>query len=90
MPLVASAGLLAHHFLGAWNGDRRLRLKYGKEWEQYAERTSLVPFEAVLDGRQKLDIWEFLKPAYIGVTAFVFGLSKAHPILLRAKEVIPF
>ncbi|KAJ8903627.1 hypothetical protein NDN08_004729 [Rhodosorus marinus] len=90
MPLVASAGLLAHHFLGAWNGDRRLRLKYGKEWEEYAERTSLLPFEAVLDGRQKLDIREFLKPAYIGVTAFILGLSKAHPIMLRAKEIIPF
>mmetsp|Transcript_7716 Transcript_7716/g.23371 ORF Transcript_7716/g.23371 Transcript_7716/m.23371 type:complete len:340 (-) Transcript_7716:52-1071(-) len=90
MPVVASAGLLAHHFFGAWNGDRRLRNKYGEEWEKFAERTSLVPFQAVLDGRQKLSLQEFLKPAYLGVSAFIVGLSAAHPLMLRAAGYFPF
>lgn len=90
MPLVASAGLLAHHFFGAWNGDRRLRNKYGEEWEQYAQRTSLIPFAAVLDGRQRLNLREFLKPAYLGVTLFIVGLSAAHPLMLRGAGLFPF
>jgi len=83
LPIVASAGLLAHHFVGAWNGDRRLRDRYGLEWEKYASRTSLVPFVAILDGRQKLNPKEFIRPAYVGVTAFVLATYAAHPLMLR-------
>lgn len=50
-----------------WNGDRRLRNKHGQEFEIIKERTSLVPFAAILDGRQVLPeryLDEFLRGPY--------------------------
>lgn len=81
--VVASAGLVAHHLFGVWHGDRRLRGKFGKEWEAFAEMTSIAPFQAVVDGRQKLEWREFARPAYAGVALFVWGAYAAHPAILR-------
>jgi uncharacterized membrane protein len=44
--------------------------------------TSVIPFLAILDGRQKLQLTEFLKPAYVGVSAFVALLWWGHPWLM--------
>jgi len=49
----------------------------------YANRTSIVPFVAMLRGDQKLILKEFIRPAYIGVTLFVLGTYAAHPYILR-------
>lgn len=81
--LVASLCLVAHHSFGAWNGDRRQRDKFGQEWAELAKRTSIVPFVAVLEEKQKLRATEFLRPAYLGVIAFVLGAYAAHPFMLR-------
>ncbi len=75
--------MVAHHLFGVWNGDRRLRDKFGETWTEYAERTSIVPFAAVVDGRQKLDLSEFARPAYVGVVLFVWAAHSAHPAMLR-------
>jgi uncharacterized membrane protein len=82
--LVTSAGLILHHLFGVWHGDRRLQARYGESFETLKSRTSIMPFLAILQGRQTLDIKEFLRPAYVGVTAFVLLLWWAHPILIRA------
>lgn len=81
--VVASLCLVAHHCFGAWNGDRRQRDAFGEEWFELEKRTSILPFVAVFDGRQRLDIEEFLRPAYVGVVAFVLGSYAAHPYVLR-------
>lgn len=81
--VVASAGLVGHHLFGVWHGDRRLRGRFGREWEEFAERTSIAPFKAVVDGRQKLEWREFARPAYAGVALFVWGTYAAHPAILR-------
>jgi uncharacterized membrane protein len=83
LTLTASLGLVAHHLFAVWNGDRRLRDRYGEEWEAYASRTSVLPFRAIADGRQKI-VWEELAAkAYIGVIVFIVGTYAAHPLLLR-------
>jgi len=82
--LVTSAGLILHHLFGVWHGDRRLQARYGESFETLKSRTSIMPFLAILQGRQTLDIKEFLRPAYVGVTAFVLLIWWAHPILIRA------
>jgi len=82
--LVTSAGLILHHLFGVWHGDRRLQARYGESFETLKSRTSIMPFLAVFQGRQTLDIKEFLRPAYLGITAFVLLLWWAHPILIRA------
>ncbi len=53
-----------------WNGDRRLKEKFGKNADAIRERTSVVPFAAILSGRQQLpaDYYrEFLRPPYLVV-----------------------
>lgn len=86
--VVASAGLIAHHLFGVWNGDRRLRDAYGDEWAAYAKRTSIVPFAAIASGDQKLALDEFPIIAYLGTVLFVLGAYKAHPIMMSAVHAL--
>ncbi|KAH7301953.1 hypothetical protein KP509_23G049900 [Ceratopteris richardii] len=82
--LTTSFGLLAHHLYGVWNGDRRLAIRYGKAFEVVKNRTSIVPFAAILDGRQKLpeDYYkEFFRVPYFTILALTLGAYFAHPLL---------
>ncbi|RMF66374.1 MAG: hypothetical protein D6742_10150 [Cyanobacteria bacterium J069] len=82
--LVTSAGLILHHLFGVWHGDRRLTQRYGEAFEAVKSRTSIIPFLAILDGRQTLELKEFLRPAYLGVAIFVWLFWVAHPLLIQA------
>ncbi len=82
--LVVSIGLILHHLFAVWHGDRRLQARYGESFESLKSRTSVVPFLAVLQGRQSLKGQEFLRPAYLGVTATVLLIWFAHPLMIRA------
>lgn len=82
--IVTSLGLIAHHIFAVWHGDRRLTKRYGEAFVKVKERTSVIPMLAVLDGRQKLDIKEFLKPAYVGVIGFILLFWWLHPWLMTA------
>ncbi|MQL72495.1 hypothetical protein Taro_004831 [Colocasia esculenta] len=82
--IAASAGLIAHHLFGVWNGDRRLTIRYGEAFNTLKERTSIVPFAAILDGRQKLpkDYYkEFIRLPYLTITALTLGAYLAHPLM---------
>lgn len=82
--LTTSFGLLAHHLYGVWNGDRRLAIRYGEAFEMVKKRTSIVPFAAILDGRQELpkDYYkEFLRVPYFTILALTLGAYFAHPLL---------
>lgn len=80
--IVASCGLISHHLFGVWNGDRRLNERFGETWEKYRERTSIIPFAAIRDGKQKIDPSEF-GIGYLGVLAFVTAAYASHPTVLR-------
>lgn len=71
--VVTCAGLIAHHLFAVWHGDRRLRARFGEAFEQLKARTSVVPFLAVIDGRQTLELSEFLRPSQLGI-AIAIGL----------------
>lgn len=86
--LVTSIGLVLHHLFAVWHGDRRLMARYGESFAQVKERTSVIPFLAILQKRQTIDFSEFIRPAYLGVTIFIFGLWWAHPLLLRATASV--
>jgi len=88
--LVTCCGLIAHHLFGVWHGDRRLEQRHGDAFLQVKERTSVIPFRAVLDGRQQLQVQEFLRPAYAGVAAFVVLLWWGHPWLVAATAKVPW
>lgn len=80
--LITSLGLIAHHLFAVWHGDRRLQLRYGDSFTEVKERTSILPFVAIIEGRQTLKWQEFLCPAYGGVLAFVLLLWWGHPWLM--------
>jgi uncharacterized membrane protein len=82
--LVTSIGLMAHHLFAVWHGDRRLQARYGESFETLKSRTSIIPFLAILQGQQTLNWQEFIRPAYLGVTAFVLLFWWSHPLLIRA------
>lgn len=88
--VVTCAGLIAHHLFAVWHGDRRLRQRYGEAFEAVKARTSVIPFAAVLDGRQTLELKEFLRPAYVGVTAFVLLFWWLHPVLIDLTARVAF
>jgi uncharacterized membrane protein len=82
--VLTSIGLILHHLFGIWHGDRRLLARYGEAFEIVRTRTSVIPFLAIAQKRQTLNLIEFLRPAYLGVLGFIFLLWWAHPILVRA------
>ena len=49
---ATSAMLCLHHFFAVWNGDRRLRDKWGEKADTIQERTSILPFAAIASGKQ--------------------------------------
>jgi uncharacterized membrane protein len=80
--LVTSIGLMAHHLFAVWHGDRRLLQRYGDAFVAAQTRTSIWPFVAILQGKQQLQWAEFLRPAYLGVAAFVLIFAWGHPYLI--------
>ena len=86
--LLTSLGLILHHIFGVWHGDRRLQARFGESFETLKNRTSVMPFLAILQGRQTLNWQEFIRPAYLGIVGFVLLLWWAHPILIRATGSI--
>lgn len=86
--LAASVGLIGHHLFGVWNGDRRLAIRYGEAFEVLKSRTSVTPFAAILEGRQKLpkDYYkEFLRLPYLSITVLTLGTYFAHPLMQAAS-----
>ncbi|MEG4109645.1 NnrU family protein [Microcoleus sp. S13_C5] len=86
--LVTSIGLVLHHLFGVWHGDRRLQARFGESFETIKSRTSIMPFLAILQKRQTLDVLEFLRPSYLGVVIFTGLLWEIHPFLMRVTRNI--
>ncbi len=84
--MVTSLGLILHHLFGVWHGDRRMLARYGDAFTAVKTRTSVIPFLAILQGRQTLKLMEFLKPAYLGVAIFIGILWWIHPVLIDATS----
>ena len=81
--LLTSAGLILHHLFAVWHGDRRMLMRYGEAFEVAKARTSVIPFLAVLQGRQTIKWEEFLRPAYLGIIGFILLLWWAHSYLIQ-------
>ena len=86
--LITSVGLVLHHLFGVWHGDRRFQNRYGEAFEIVKQRTSIIPFLAIIQGRQTLRLTEFFRPAYLGVAVFTILLWWSHPLLVRATASV--
>lgn len=88
---AASAVLVAHHAFSVWHGDRRLRMQHGEAFEAVERRTSVVPFQAVWEGRQELpdDYWrEFVTGPYVLVVGGTLAAYAAHPYFLAGAALL--
>ena len=76
--VVTCIGLIGHHLFAVWHGDRRLKARFGDAFDELKASTSILPFAAVLDGRQQLQWQEFLRPAQLGILVAVGVFWWAH------------
>nr|WP_287128931.1 NnrU family protein [Candidatus Cyanaurora vandensis] len=86
--LVTALGLVSYHSFAVWHGDRRLYTRYGEAFLALKARTSVIPFAAILQGHQTLVLKEFLRPAYLGVLAFVVLVFVYHPWLVERSAQV--
>ena len=84
--IFTSVGLIAHHLFAVWHGDRRWAARYGEAFSKVKARTSIIPFLAIIDGRQTFKWQEFIRPAYLGVAAFVWLFWWGHPWLMTVTS----
>ena len=85
--LITSAGLIGHHLFSIWHGDRRLKVRFGEEFEKLKTNTSVIPFLAVFDGRQKLQWKEFIRPSQLGILIAVAGFWWSHRFISAGTEL---
>ncbi len=85
--ILTCFGLIAHHIFAIWHGDRRLRARFGDEFEELKKKTSVIPFLAVIDGRQKLKFKEFLRPSQLGICIAIAFFWWAHRFIPIGAEV---
>ncbi len=76
--LVTSLGLILHHIFAIWHGDKRLETKFGGEFYKFKESTSVIPFMAIIDGRQTFKIKEFFKLSQLGILIAIAVLWWSH------------
>ena len=85
--MVTCIGLIGHHLFAIWHGDQRLKTKFGDEFEELKKNTSVIPFLAVLDGRQKLSWQEFIRPSQLGIFIAIGFLWWAHRFISLGSQM---
>ena len=84
--VFTSIGLIGHHLFAIWHGDQRLKARFGEAFLELQSQTSVVPFIAVLDGRQKLVLKEFLRPSQLGILITIGFFWWAHQFILLGSQ----
>ena len=76
--LVTSLGLICHHLFAIWHGDKRLEFKFGEEFYKFRESTSVIPFLAIIEGRQVFKFREYFKLSQLGILIAIIVLWTSH------------
>ena len=76
--LITSLGLVSHHLFAIWHGDKRLEIKFGEEFNTFKKSTSIVPFVAIFEGKQKLKLKEFFTLSQLGILVAIAVIWWAH------------
>uniref|UniRef100_A0A7S2VDV2 NnrU domain-containing protein n=1 Tax=Entomoneis paludosa TaxID=265537 RepID=A0A7S2VDV2_9STRA len=83
--------LVGHHAFACWNGDRRLFDEHGEDFLKVKDRTSIVPFQAIFEGRQILpnDYYkEMLRGPYLVIAIGTLGAYFAHPYMQGGAALV--
>lgn len=89
--LSASTILVLHHAYSVWHGDRRLKEEHGEAFERVKEVTSVVPFQAIWEGRQQLPdnyLGEFARGPYLLVVGGTIAAYSAHPFMMAGAALL--
>jgi zeta-carotene isomerase len=81
---LTMALLVGHHAFACWNGDRRLEAAHGGNFLKIKERTSIIPFQAIIEGRQQLpkDYYkELIRAPFVLIAVGSIGAYFAHPYM---------
>lgn len=81
---LTMALLVGHHAFACWNGDRRLEAAHGEKFLKIKERTSIIPFQAIIEGRQQLpkDYYkELIRAPFVLIAVGSIGAYFAHPYM---------
>ena len=84
--VFTSIGLIAHHLFAIWHGDQRSKARFGEAFLELQSQTSVLPFVAVLDGRQKLTLKEFIRPSQLGILIAIAFLWWAHQFIFLGSQ----
>ena len=76
--LVTSIGLICHHLFAIWHGDKRLEFKFGEDFYKFRESTSVIPFLAIIDGRQVFKFREYFKLSQLGILIAIIIIWTSH------------
>jgi len=76
--LVTSLGLICHHVFAIWHGDKRLEFKFGEEFYKFRESTSVIPFLAIIEGRQVFKFREYFKLSQLGILIAIIVIWTSH------------
>jgi len=88
---LTMALLVGHHWFACWNGDRRLYDEHGEDFNKIKERTSVIPFQAIIEGRQVLppDYYkELLRAPYALIAVGTLGAYFAHPYMQAGAALV--
>jgi zeta-carotene isomerase len=88
---ATSAMLCLHHLFAVWNGDRRLRDKFGDDAELIFSQTSVIPFQAIINGRQQLPenyYLELFRLPYLTITVGSLAAYYAHPFMQAGAALV--
>ncbi len=76
--LVTSFGLICHHLFAIWHGDKRLEFKFGEDFYKFRDSTSVIPFLAIIEGRQVFKFKEYFKLSQIGILIAIIVIWTSH------------
>ena len=76
--LVTSCGLIFHHLFAIWHGDKRLEFKFGEDFYKFRESTSVIPFLAIIEGRQVFKFREYFKLSQLGILIAIIVIWTSH------------
>ena len=77
-----------HLIFYIWHGDKRLAKRFGYEFEEFKNTTSIIPFMAILEGRQQFIIKEFFRLSQLGILIAIGVLWWSHQYINIAVKTV--
>ncbi len=88
--IATSVGLIGYHCFAAWHGDKRRLKLFGDEYQKLIDQTSILPFRAIWEGKQKIVWSELWDKAYFWIVIFISTVYYLHPAIYRSFPKLYF